>query len=199
VTDDDATPEAPRATSSGDEPPIGPRRPSGMDTTYVESQVIMSTVRVVTPFAFTYGLFLTFHGGGSPGGGFQGGAIVGTTVLMIAFAFGIEPTRDWLRNSVVVALAAGGVLAFALVGLVPLAADGRFLEHAVYGDEFDLSHGSKYALEGVEILGIAPIVSAIVIALFFVIAAGFVGRGATWESGGAGTYPEQDREGGERR
>ncbi|MFC7115449.1 hypothetical protein ACFQH2_11550 [Natronoarchaeum sp. GCM10025703] len=31
---------------------------------YVESEIIMTTVRVVAPFAFTYGLFLTFHGGG---------------------------------------------------------------------------------------------------------------------------------------
>ncbi|WP_460921092.1 MnhB domain-containing protein [Salinarchaeum chitinilyticum] len=169
----------------------------GEGGTYVESQVIMTTVRVVAPFAFTYGLFLTFHGGGSPGGGFQGGAIVGTTILMIAFAFGIEPTRDWLANRVVVGLASGGVLAFALIGLLPLLVDGRFLEHAVYSDEFGLYHGKKYALEGVEIVGIAPIVSAIVIGLFFTIAAGFVDQGAAWQSSGPGSYPEHDLDGGD--
>jgi len=166
-------------------------------STYVESQVIMTTVRVVAPFAFTYGLFLTFHGGGSPGGGFQGGAIIGTTILMIAFAFGIEPTRDWLSNRVVVGVASGGVLAFALIGLLPLLANGRFLEHAVFGEEWNLYHGKKYALEGVEIVGIAPIVSAIVIGLFFAIAAGFVGHGAAWESSGPGSYPEYDQGGDE--
>ncbi|MUW15462.1 cation:proton antiporter, partial [Halorubrum sp. CBA1125] len=74
-------------------------------TPYTESQVIMPTVKLVAPFAFTYGLFVTFHGSGSPGGGFQGGAIAAAVVFMIAFAFGIEATRDWLANSVVVALA----------------------------------------------------------------------------------------------
>jgi multicomponent Na+:H+ antiporter subunit B len=155
-----------------------------VDDTYVESQVIMTTVRVIAPFAFTYGLFLTFHGGGSPGGGFQGGAVIGTTVLMIAFAFGIEPTRDWLSNRVVVGLASGGVLAFALIGLVPLLVGERFLEHRVYGEEFDLYNGTKYALEGVEILGIAPIVAAIVIGLFFTIAAGFTGDVDVWHPTG---------------
>ena len=169
----------------------------GPGGTYVESQVIMTTVRVVAPFTFTYGLFLTFHGGGSPGGGFQGGAVVGTTILMIAFAFGIEPTRDWLSNRTVVGLASGGVLAFALIGLLPLLVGGRFLEHAVYSDEFGLYHGKKYALEGVEIVGIAPIVSAIVIGLFFTIAAGFVGQGAAWQSSGPGSYPEHDLDGGD--
>lgn len=159
-------------------------RAMGTDDTYVESQVIMTTVRVVAPFAFTYGLFLTFHGGGSPGGGFQGGAVIGTTVLMIAFAFGIGPTRDWLSNRVVVGLASGGVLAFALIGLIPLLVDGRFLEHAVFSDEFDLYHGKKYALEGVEIVGIAPIVAAIVIGLFFAIAAGFTGEVDAWHPAG---------------
>jgi multicomponent Na+:H+ antiporter subunit B len=155
------------------------------DDTYVESQVIMTTVRVIAPFAFTYGLFLTFHGGDTPGGGFQGGAVIGTTILMVAFAFGIEPTRDWLSNRVVVGLASGGVLAFALVGFVPLLVGERFLEHSVYGEEFDLYHGTKYALEAVEILGIAPIVAAIVVGLFFAIAAGFTGDVSAWHPAGA--------------
>jgi multicomponent Na+:H+ antiporter subunit B len=139
---------------------------------YVESQIIMSTVRVVAPFALTYGLFLTFHGGGSPGGGFQGGAIIGATVLMIAFAFGIEPTRDWLRNRTVVALATGGVVAFALIGLVPVVFGGmNFLEYDFYVD-VGLITSPKWGLESIEIVGIAPIVSGVVVGLFFVIAAG---------------------------
>jgi len=85
-------------------------------TPYTESQVIMPTVKVVAPFAFTYGLFVTFHGGGSPGGGFQGGAIMAAVIFMIAFAFGIEATRQWLANTVVVALAVGGTLVFAGIG-----------------------------------------------------------------------------------
>ena len=47
------------------------------DDSYTESQVIMSTVKIVTPFVLTYGLFITFHGADTPGGGFQGGAVIG--------------------------------------------------------------------------------------------------------------------------
>jgi len=142
------------------------------ESMYVESQIIMTTVRVVAPFALTYGLFLTFHGGDSPGGGFQGGAIIGATVLMIAFAFGIEPTRDWLRNRTVVALATGGVAAFALIGLVPVVFGGlNFLEYDYYVD-IGLVNSPKWGLEAIEIVGITPIVSGVVVGLFFVIAAG---------------------------
>lgn len=135
---------------------------------YTESQVIMTTVKAVAPFVFTYGLFITFHGGGSPGGGFQGGAIVAAVVLMIAFAFGIESTREWLSNSVLVGLAVGGVLVFAGIGLVGLAGGGTFLDYAF----LPIPEPMKYGMEGVEVLGIAPIVASVLIGLFFLLAAG---------------------------
>ncbi|GAB3416429.1 Na(+)/H(+) antiporter subunit B [Haloparvum alkalitolerans] len=140
-------------------------------TPYTESQVIMTTVKAVAPFVFTYGLFITFHGGGSPGGGFQGGAIVAAVVLMIAFAFGIDSTREWLSNSVLVGLAVGGVLVFAGIGLVGLAGGGTFLDYSF----LPIPEPMKYGMEGVEILGIAPIVASVLIGLFFLLAAGFDG------------------------
>ncbi|MFC5278551.1 MnhB domain-containing protein [Halorubrum rubrum] len=143
---------------------------------YTESQVIMSTVKVVAPFAFTYGLFVTFHGGGSPGGGFQGGAIAAAVVFMIAFAFGIESTRQWLANTVVVALAVGGTLVFAGLGLVPVARGGAFLQYDLLPIPF--LDPVKYGMEAVEIVGIAPIVSGVLVGLFFVLARGFNGEGS---------------------
>lgn len=139
--------------------------------TYVESQIIMTTVRIVAPFALTYGLFMTFHGADTPGGSFQGGAIMGATIIMIAFAFGIDPTRDWLDNRVVVALASGGVVIFTLVGLIPLAFGDRFLGYTVYEEQLGIS--IKWGLEAIEIGGVALIVAGVFVGLFFAIAAGF--------------------------
>ncbi|WP_436935503.1 MnhB domain-containing protein [Halovenus marina] len=137
---------------------------------YVESEIIMTTVRVVSPFSLTYGLFTMFHGANSPGGSFQGGAIIGATILMIAFAFGIEPTRDWIQNRVVTVLAAGGVAMFAIIGLVPVAFGRNFLEHPFFEDAWGIK--TKWGLEAIELTGVAPIVAGVVIALFFLIAAG---------------------------
>ena len=147
---------------------------SGVGHTYVESPVLMTTVRVVAPFALTYGIFLLFHGADTPGGSFQGGALVGATVLMIAFAYGIEPTRAWIQNRTVVALTAGGTAVFTLVGVVPLLAGERFLAHTFFEDRFGID--TKWGLEAVEIGGIAPIVAGVVIGLFFTIATGFSGE-----------------------
>jgi multicomponent Na+:H+ antiporter subunit B len=152
------------------------------DSTYVESQVIITTVRVVAPFSLTYGLFLTFHGADSPGGSFQGGAIMAATVLMIAFAFGIAPTREWLRNRTVDALAAGGTAAFALVGLVPMAFGDSFLAHPRFKKALDIK--TKWGLEAIEVGGVAPIVAGVLVGLFFVLAAGVFHGGG--EQGGDG-------------
>ena len=159
------------------------------DQPYVESPVIMTTVRVVAPFVLTYGLFITFHGAGSPGGGFQGGAIMGTVVLMLAFAFGIEATRRWMSNRLVVGLVCGGVALFTLIGLGTLALGGRFLEYTRYGEVLDPivafpdNELVKWGMEAVEIGGIAAIVSGVIVGLFFVTAAGWAMETAADEGG----------------
>jgi len=135
---------------------------------YVGSPIIMATVRVVTPFVFTFGLFVMFHGADSSGGGFQGGVIVGTVVLMLGIAFGIETTRDWIGPRIPVALVGVGMLAFLLAGFGSVLLGAGFLEYAVYHD-IGIPHASKYGIEFVE-LAIGVIVSGIVTGLFFAIA-----------------------------
>jgi multicomponent Na+:H+ antiporter subunit B len=139
---------------------------------YTESSVIMTTVRVVAPFVFTYGLFVMFHGADSSGGGFQGGAIVAAMVILLGFAFGIEPTREWFTNRIIVGLAAGGVIAFFAIGVGPLLLEGNFLEYTAYYDAFGFEKASKYGIEGVE-LGIGAIVTGAISGLFFAIARSF--------------------------
>jgi len=143
--------------------------PDATDTggLYIESPIIMATVRVVAPFVFTFGLFIMFHGADSAGGGFQGGVIVGTVILMLGIAFGIEPTRDWVRPEAIAAIAALGTAAFLLTGFATVALGGTFLEYHV----IPISHASKYAIEFVE-LAIGVIVSSVVVGLFFGITGG---------------------------
>ncbi|WP_136588762.1 MnhB domain-containing protein [Salinigranum halophilum] len=134
---------------------------------YVESPIIMTTVRVITPFVFTFGLFVMFHGADSSGGGFQGGVIVGTVVLMLGLAFGIETTRRWIGPTLPVAFIGFGVLAFLLIGLGSVFLGGDFLQYTTYG----IKDASKYGIELVE-LAIGLIVAGVVSGLLFVIAAG---------------------------
>jgi len=160
--------------SDAEEPPVGngSAAEDGRGL-YVESPIIMTTVRVITPFVFTLGLFVMFHGADSSGGGFQGGVIVGTVVLMLGIAFGIETTRDWVGPQLAVGLVGLGVLAFLLTGVGSVLLGGGFLEYEVY----PVPHAVKYGIEFVE-LAIGLVVSGIVTGLFFVIAAGMSDDGS---------------------
>ncbi|MFO7926389.1 MnhB domain-containing protein [Natronomonas sp.] len=153
-------------TSETSVPPVDPDRP------YTESEIIMTAVRVVTPFVLTYGLFMIFHGADTPGGGFQGGALVAVVVFMLAFAFGIRPTREWVGSGLMTGLAAGGVIVFASVGLGTLALGGTFLEYGRYAP-FVGPDATKWGMEAIEIGGVAAIVAGVIMGLFFLTAAGY--------------------------
>ncbi|MGM0605348.1 MAG: MnhB domain-containing protein [Halobacteriota archaeon] len=145
---------------------------------YTESQVIMTTVKVIVPFVLTYGLFTVFHGADSPGGGFQGGAIIAAVVLMIAFAFGIDATREWISNVALVGLATLGVAIFGGIALGSVALGGAFLEYPGYGALEPIIalkpyEWTKWGMEAVEIGGIAFIVAGVLMGLFFLLAAGY--------------------------
>ena len=137
---------------------------------YVESTIIMTTVRLVAPFILTFALFIMFHGADTPGGGFQGGVIAGSVVMMLAFAYGIDSTRQWLDGRAVAALASGGVFVFVGIGLGTIALGGQFLQYSEYAPLY--TDAIKYAIELVE-LSIGAIVAAVAIGLFFLLATGF--------------------------
>ncbi len=167
---------------------------------YSESQVIMTTVKIVSPFVLTYGLYTTFHGADTPGGGFQGGAIIASVVVMIAFAFGIESTRQWVSNTLLVLLGTAGVGIFAAIALIPVGLGGRFLEYPSYMAFDSLIQLSpykwtKWGMEAVEIGGIAFIVSGVLMGLFFLLAAGFTPEElskAEGENGDSSEVPTDD-------
>lgn len=132
---------------------------------YFESPIVMTTVRLVAPFTLTYGIFVTLHGAESPGGGFQGGVIVASVIIMMGFAFGVGPTLDWTDERVVAGLFGGGVLAFGAVVLATVPSSGSILRV----DALPIS--TKYAIEAVELF-IGGIVAGVVTSLFFLLSEG---------------------------
>ena len=146
-------------------------QPDAESRSYVESSIIMATVRVIAPFVFTYGLYLIFHGADSSGGGFQGGVVVATVFILLGVAFGIDTVREWLDPAAVVAVIGLGLAAFVGIGLAPLAFGGGFLEYEAFG----IDHAVTYSIEAVEVF-IGVIVAGTITGLVFAIAAGTRGE-----------------------
>jgi multicomponent Na+:H+ antiporter subunit B len=157
------------ATVDDDEANGRVSRPAAERQPYVESTIIMTTVRVIAPFVLTLGVFVMFHGASSAGGGFQGGVIAATTVVMLGFAFGIEPVADRLRNEHLGVMLLAGVGAFLTVGFGGYLVGDNFLEVSAY--ESVMSHGTKYSIELVEV-GIGVVVAGVITGLFFLLGTG---------------------------
>ena len=131
----------------------------------VESTVVTTTVRLLSPFVLTFALFTLFHGTSSVGGGFQGG-VVAAVVVSFAFAFGVQETAAWLSPRTLLALVAAGPLVFGVVSMAGLVFGGAFMQF----DVLPIPKPSVYATEAIE-LGIGATVGAVVSVLFVRLAA----------------------------
>ncbi len=56
-------------------------------------EILKYTARVAIPFMFIFGIYIVLNGHLSPGGGFSGGAVLGTGLVLYLLAFGFEKTE----------------------------------------------------------------------------------------------------------
>lgn len=140
------------------------------ETPYLQSPVILTAARTVAPFVFVYGLFITLHGTGLPGGGFQGGIVMGATIVLLVLAFGVEPTRTWIDERVLAGAFSLGVGLFALVAFAAIGFDGALLEVFAY------PIAVVYTVELVE-FAIGILVAAVVVGLVVWTGAGMIDDG----------------------
>ncbi|HET7300722.1 MAG TPA: MnhB domain-containing protein [Oleiagrimonas sp.] len=77
--------------------------------------------RLMATALFLFGLSIILHGTVTPGGGFQGGAIVASSFVLIYLGEGYSVWRRLLHSEVLVAVEGFGGLAFALAAAIPLA------------------------------------------------------------------------------
>ncbi len=85
------------------------------------SKIVRTIGSIAFPFSMIYGLYVIAHGHLTPGGGFQGGAIVASACAMILVAFGSKWTITKIKEkrlSVFESLGAIGFIALALLGLI---------------------------------------------------------------------------------
>ncbi len=134
-------------------------------TNVVESPVVKTAARTVTPFVVAFGIYLTLFGTSLPGGAFQGGVVIASAVVLIAMAFGFEPTQQWLDARALAGLFVLGAAIFGGVAFGAVALGGDVLELFVW----PLSVENMVKL--VEV-AIAALVCGVIIGLIVWLAAG---------------------------
>lgn len=95
-----------------------------------EDIIIKTAVRLMVPFAQLFGLYVIVHGHYSPGGGFQGGVILGAAYIMLALAFDIKTSQQYMTVNVNTIFSNLGVFIFAGVGVLCALFGGLFLDYS---------------------------------------------------------------------
>jgi multicomponent Na+:H+ antiporter subunit B len=127
------------------------------------SVVLDAAVRLLTPFILLFAAYVVAHGHYSPGGGFQGGVILASALIVVRLVRGGR--TEWgLSRARALQLACTGVLFYAAIGFLSLGT-GRYLDYGAL--PFDLEPVKLHALGsfGIE-LGVAMGVLGVMVLIF---------------------------------
>lgn len=94
------------------------------------SAIVQTVCTLLVPFIQVYALYVITHGHYGPGGGFQGGVLLGVGVILQRLYLGRE--ISFKRFPPVLALVFGGIgmLIYVGAGLIPLLLGGSFLDYS---------------------------------------------------------------------
>jgi multicomponent Na+:H+ antiporter subunit B len=98
------------------------------------SLIVVTGSKLLFPPIILFGIYVFLHGHLTPGGGFQGGAVIASGFLLLYLA---RPERTMRRGSLSAAESLGG-LVFVVVGLLGIVFAGHFLENFLPKGRFNL-------------------------------------------------------------
>ncbi len=79
------------------------------------SKIVRTVAIQLMAFVLVFGLYVIMHGHVTPGGGFQGGVIIASGVVMLIVAFGSGQIKKFLRERRLSMVESSGALLFILV------------------------------------------------------------------------------------
>lgn len=95
-----------------------------------ETLIIRTSVRLLVPFIQLFGLYVIVHGHYSPGGGFQGGVILGAAFILLALAYDVKTSQEYMSIKVNAILGNLGAAIFVGVGALCAIFGGLFLDYS---------------------------------------------------------------------
>jgi multisubunit Na+/H+ antiporter MnhB subunit len=131
------------------------------------SVVLTATVNGITPIVLLFSIFLTLRGHNAPGGGFSGGLVMGSAVILRYLAAGPAGIRS-LRIDPIALIGAGLALAVG-VGLASLF-DGSFLESTIWKSDVPVIGEVKIVSSSLFDIGVHILVVGVVMAIIVAFA-----------------------------
>jgi len=97
------------------------------------STIAKRSVGALIPFIFLVGFYIVMHGHLSPGGGFQGGVVWGSLLILLGIVYGSRYAEGVVAKESRTVMESLGALAFLGLGCVGLFAGGGFLANLAGG------------------------------------------------------------------
>ena len=104
-------------------------------------------VQKLFPFIMLFGFYLILHGHLSPGGGFQGGVVIGTAIILLVLSYGIEETEKKFHSKYLHVIEILAILFFFFLGFL-----GMFFGHSFLKNILPLGQPGQIASGGLILL-----------------------------------------------
>ena len=129
--------------------------------------IVTNTVRLIVPVIQIFAFYVLAHGHVSPGGGFQGGVLMGASFILVALSWDLETALARFPMNRCIIVAAAGIILYGGIGLLSMFLGGEFLDYAELAKVLPVSRemARYHAMLGVEI-GVGLTVTAIMFALY---------------------------------
>lgn len=100
------------------------------------SKIVKTIAGISLPLSMIFGLYIIAHGHITPGGGFQGGAVVASALAMIVVAYGSVWTMQRIKEKQLSVLESIGAISFIVLALLGLlVADEVFFDNFIMGEQ----------------------------------------------------------------
>lgn len=90
-------------------------------------KIVNTATRFLFPYSITYGFYIVVHGHLTPGGGFQGGAVIATSFALVFVSNSYENVKEYFKKVFFNLFELAGLLFFVLLGYYGIFSDNSFL------------------------------------------------------------------------
>ena len=143
-----------------------------LDTAWIPYDLIVkSTCRRIIPFIQIFALYVIAHGHHSPGGGFQGGVILGASLILFAIGFDLRSAIRRISERLTAFLCVLGVFIYAGTGALCMLYKENYLDYSALSSILGVDPVSarSHGILMVEI-GVGIAVMAVMVVLYYNLA-----------------------------
>jgi len=76
------------------------------------SKIVRTITNILYSSILIFGFYVIMHGHLTPGGGFQGGAVVASGIALVLIAYGYDTVKNWIKKSNLSILESIGAVSF---------------------------------------------------------------------------------------